>query len=198
MSEAMRNARVALVWAATALGLTTLAQADLVNGDFSSGGAGWATSGVVFFFSGTASFWEDLPYGYTDSKGDFSYSTLMQDFSRDSTDTTLEFDFKLPGIGTETDYLQLLLNGTVIDVASTSSADSNNDGNWHHWSQDLSAMPQGNTSIIFRLKGYDDILDTTVEIDNVAVTSVVPLPGAFILGNLGLGLSGWRLRRRRS
>ena len=40
---------------------------------------------------------------------------------------------------------------------------------------------------------YTDVWDTTVLLDNV---ELVPIPGALVLGTLGLGLAGWKLRRR--
>jgi len=45
------------------------------------------------------------------------------------------------------------------------------------------------------LTNEPDGISTSVAIDNVQV-SAVPVPGAVVLGSLGVGFAGWMLRRR--
>lgn len=202
--QTARGFRRLLVLLAVLLGLTVSARADLSNGDFELGGTDWTPEGDVFFWkdipdypgNGTAVLWENLDYGETDADGDFDCSSISQGFSRLATETELHFDFTMTGPDTETDYFQLVLNDVPFLIASTAMP-ALNDGNRHHVVQDISGLGIADLhTLMFRLKGYDDNdVTTTVEIDNVQL-SVVPVPGAFLLGCLGLSCAGWRLRRK--
>ena len=63
---------------------------------------------------------------------------------------------------------------------------------------DVSGFRGQQVELVFSLDhDYDDCYYSTVCLDNVAV-SVIPAPGAFLLGGIGLSLAGWKLRRRRT
>lgn len=56
---------------------------------------------------------------------------------------------------------------------------------------------QTQRTLTFQLTGEDDGFESYLEIDDVTC-AVVPVPGAAVLGSLGLSYAGWRLRRRRN
>lgn len=65
------------------------------------------------------------------------------------------------------------------------------------FSVDVSGLIGQDVELILDLHHEDDGLETTVLIEEVEI-SFVPVPGAFVLGSLGLSLASWRLRKRRS
>jgi hypothetical protein len=70
------------------------------------------------------------------------------------------------------DFLRLWFGGYVADYSGTETTYLYQDGNWYTWA-DLPGLPEG----------YDGIM------------KVVPVPGAVLLGILGLGAVGIKLRK---
>ena len=71
------------------------------------------------------------------------------------------------------------------------------DGQWHHYAYDFTAPTAVGNSVHLMFEDFSGDLGGAVGdayFDNVAFQ--VPLPGAALLGVLGLGTAGWRLRRR--
>lgn len=200
MVRTVRGSQTILATLAVFLGLATSSQADLThgNGDFEAGGTGWATEGIANFVTsdgnGIAVLNENDSYTRSDDKGLFNFSSITQDFTRPAAATQLDFDFKMYAIPGETDYFQILLNGTVVEIASTDNLGL--DDEWHHVSHDISFLPADpvQNTLVFRLKGYNDDVVTTVELDNVRIVPV-PVPAAAWLASLGLACAARRLRR---
>jgi len=85
----------------------------------------------------------------------------------------------------EVDYLATLNSTQYLGLAQSSGTGS-----------DLLVMHQNGTIQTWN----GSTLSVLGDIGNVNVygaTGVVPVPGAFLLGSLGLGIATWRLRKRR-
>jgi hypothetical protein len=121
----------------------------------------------------------------------------------------LSFNFVLysTGAGTpESDFFDVLLNGSVQTVADNSGKGS---ASWY-LVDSFETTPYsltftlGHTESDFDLgfRLYRDApceVDTTVTLNHVELSPVaasVPIPGAAVLGAIGLSLAGWRLKRR--
>lgn len=199
MQEA-RGFRTAFVLVTILLGSAVSVRADLSNGNFeTSSDASWALVSADISF-GVATLWEDTA-SYGDYPGDPAYSSISQTFEVDDDGMRLQFDFGIVPSGgePETDHFQVVLNGTVYGIASTDATDPLNDGKWHrgYISPAIPVLPTGSNILTFLLEGHNDGYDTSIKIDNVSlVGSVVPVPGALLLGSLGLTCAGWQLRRR--
>lgn len=200
MVRTVRRSQTVLVALAVFLGLAASAQADVFNGDFELGDLGWGREGITSFPSlgsnRIAVLNENDAYSQSDAEGNFDYSSITQGFQRQATETHLHFDFTLSGPYSETDYFQVLLNGTVVDIAATDDS-ALADGEWHHVTHDISALPVDPTwnTLTFRLKGYSDHPSLSwVELDNVRLVAV-PVPAAALLASIGLACAARRLRR---
>jgi hypothetical protein len=208
MVRTVRSSRTVLMVLMVSLGLGASAQADLFNGDFEIGGAGWDLGAVsasfkMFEGSGIALLYEDAAHDESDDGGYFNIASIEQDFLRPSTATQLCFDFQIhcdSEAPSETDHFQIVLSDgsadTLITIVSTDDPSLTCD-TWHHVSQDISFLPAGTdwdtpNTLTFRLKAYDDDRFTTVRLDNV---HLVPVPTAGLLALIGLACAARRTRR---
>ena len=169
---------------------------------------------VAMFDGQLASLWESPVY---DEQG-YSYTGFEQSFLLESGATCLGFRFAPSWIlPTETDVFRIELYDSgsslvsELDIASTEDTDSDLlargyeqdlDG-WWRVNLDLTADPFHLTAgtdytLRFVFRGELDDMENGVLIDDVGmgVCSVVPTPGAVLLGSIGLGYAGLRLKRR--
>ncbi len=189
------------------------ADASLLNGDFSSGLAGWSVD------------WGDVTDGggfarFQEHPVDFS-STLSQQFSIPAAASLLSFDLELSSApGGDPDpfawpdaFTASLLDAATFDPliswdplvteffllentgAIETAAGMTVAGNTI--SLDVSSWRGQDVLLSFDLWASYDGMTTTAELDNVNV-SVVPLPGAALLALIGLGAAGVTVRRNRS
>lgn len=194
----------------------TFALADpIANGDFGLGGAGWTqipadTPDLTVFYSGLARIDESV-----DWVDGISCAGIQQSFSRDTMETHLCFRFQVVTVVTgegpdESDEFRVQLGGTVQHIAWSHDVDTlvlddffgddyTPPGPWRTAAIELPiSIAVGEFyPLSFRLIGdeFDDRI-TSVFIDDVHLCSVVPVPGAMLLGSIGLGYAGLRLRRR--
>ena len=165
------------------------APADLVNGDFSSDlSVGWTVAGGVERWDEAARF-----YGDEDGEG-YDHSTLTQVFTLDPLSLILSFDVLMTTGGGETDYFTASLDGTTF---YTRGSDFGGETFAETFTYDVSSLAGTTVELAFDLEhDYTDGYITVVSLDNVAV-SLIPTPGAVLLGSIGLSFSGWLLRKRR-
>ena len=205
---------------AVLLSMAVPVPADLVNGDFAAGGDSWAVPDfpAVAFALGAAILDESPDYLFTDSQypsGSVSYTSIGQTFSYvQPGKAALSFDFWLRGYSSETDYFEVVFNDARIPVASTRETDpwrtdagyewlgSNYQGlgnDW--WRATLPVSALASNTVLFRLVGKEETAgdptgwEAQLTLDNVEL-SVVPVPGAVVLGSMGLAVAGWFCRRR--
>jgi len=175
------------------------ALADVTNGTFDTDLSGWTVdpSNSVIPDSGAALFFQTS----TD------HSVLSQEFLIDPLSLTLSLDvvMNVEGEGgAETDHFTAkLLDELDQPVAPISlegyfaRLDGGTAGTFSDtFNVPVSSLIGQEVTLILDLFHDDDDFETTAIVDNVSV-SVVPVPGAVVLGSLGLGLAGWRLRKRR-
>ena len=180
-------------------------RADLVNGSFEDTplGTGWTSFGEVSFGGGAAILSENPAYPTGEQ---VSYTSIQQTFTW-AGETSLSFGFRLTPLGGETEYFNVLLNdavtGTNLLTAPIASTDYSVEGldnlypyveNYWRVNLDLSGIASENAiALVFSLKGWNDDRWAEATIDDV---SLVPIPGAVVLGTIGLTLSGWLCRRK--
>jgi len=207
--------------------LAESAGADLANGEFIDDLSPWIVSplivggdnGVVWIDGdadgdGEAKFIPDL----ADSPS-WDDSTLSQIFTLDPQSLTLSFDFRMGTVGDETDiFTASLLDTTVLEnplvfvsgetyfyyfdsVAFENKATEvfvSVIDNIRTVSLDVSTWASEEVKLVFNLEhDYTEAVDTEVYLDNVGV-SLVPVPGALVLGSIGLSLAGCWLGKRRT
>lgn len=174
--------------------------ADIANGDFSFDisvpGNGWdPPAGPVDWVDWS----EDAPAAYFHPDGTAGQSTLSQTITVASGFSVLSFDVVMETEflgGGETDVFTASLGST--ELYSLSSSDLTASRFEETITRDVSSfIGQGQVALVFKLAHDNSVGDpvTTVLLDNV---ELVPVPGAFVLGGLGLSLAGWGLRKRRS
>jgi hypothetical protein len=112
----------------------------------------------------------------------------------------LGFDGKTPGhsggfAGLSSDY-----PGTHIWYYGTTSTSQANpiligDGQWHHYDYTFTAPLKIGDSIHLMFEDFIGI-GGDAYFDNIAFHA--PVPGALLLGSMGLSLAGWRLKKKRA
>ena len=178
---------------------TAPVQADISNGDFENGSADWSVSSDQFV-AFSSNYYADTGTAATlsesDEYADYSYTTLWQDSVNFEEGEVLSFDFWLATEGgAETDWFYVLLNdGPTENVVYSKSTDGFEDGDVFHDDVTIPGVSPGEYTLMFRLVGEDDGLFTAATVDNVRL---VPVPGAALLGGLGLCTAGWFCRRER-
>lgn len=182
----------------------------LQNGDFSGGLTGWTVEyGTVTDGGGYALFQED-----TSSLS----STLSQVFNLPVGSQTLSFERVMTSGGSPTfvswpdTFTASLLDPLTFDplIANpgvTEFYSLDNLGNettvglvaGNTVTLDVSALAGKDVFLSFDLWGGDDGMSTIVKLDNVNVSgvSVVPVPGALLLGFIGTSLVGWLRRAKK-
>ncbi len=197
------------------LASTHLLQAGITNGYFPTDLTGWVITNNVEqgpwlwpngSDNGSARFGPD-------EEELFEHSTLSQEFTLDAGSQTLSFDLTMGPGGGETDvftaflldssgdplifidddkdyFFSLSSDGDIEDELVTIDGDT--------YSLDVSGITVSNVKIVFDLAHDYSIndVDTYAFLDNVNV-SLIPAPGAFVLGSIGVGFVAW-LRRRRT
>jgi hypothetical protein len=144
--------------------------------------------------------------------GNESFVGIKQLFTNPGAITTLSFSYLFDarsswnsGVPAESDHLWVhLLNpgGDMLfseKVATTAgkSADMYFEEGTKSYDLPTPLAPNTKYWLAFELLGEDDRYKTLVEIDDVRCY-VVPVPGAALIGGIGLSFAGWRLRRRRN
>ncbi|MBP7051791.1 MAG: hypothetical protein KBE65_12320 [Phycisphaerae bacterium] len=178
---------------------TTLVQADLIeNGNFENGGTGWTvpadSSEHVFFELGDeGNHVVRLEENHIDY--DDAWSTVR--FTHETAVTLSEgeaicFEFVFIGESVECDLFQVWLDAEKVFEYSSRYGPLDE----FTWAQTDPVDATGSYGLEFRLMGRDDLSWSTVILDNAGVCSVVPVPGAVLLGCIGLGYAGLHLRRR--
>jgi MYXO-CTERM domain-containing protein len=189
------------------LSVTSFAGTTLQNGNFSAGLTGWNVEfGTVTDGGGYALFEED--------QFELS-STLSQVFTIPDLARELSFDLEMTSVpenGHESwpdaflaslydsngkplfanplgvDEFYYLDNTGILDTTGTVTGNS--------VSLDVSSLAGQDVLLSFDLFGGNDGMFTTVGVDNVNV-SVIPAPGALLLGLIGMGTFGlWRRSRK--
>ena len=181
-------------------------QADLTNGDFSADlTTGWTIAGRVEWWSNVSA-----RLG-PDEEEVFQHSTLSQIFTMDVGSRTLSFDLTMEAGEGESDVFTAYLLNPLTNAPLIFIDDKNyffslsSDGVIENelvtiagdtYSLDVSGLAGSNVNIVFDLAhDYSDV-DTYAFLDNVKV-SLIPAPGAFVLGSIGMGFIAWLRRRRR-
>jgi len=157
---------------------------------------GWTVIGESIHYVGTA--WVasegsrslDLDGGYTMSGG------IQQTFSTTpGLQYLVSFDMAGNYAGAPTiKPMRVSADAQWQDFTFDITGRSANDMGWTPYTWSFTA---DDTSATLAFRSLTVISDYGPALDNVCVTTVpVPVPGAALLGVLGLGYSGWRLKRR--
>lgn len=209
--------RTLLLGCAMAAGLTTAAQAQLVNGSFETGDfTGWSTSAFAVTTT-AATAYDGTPYAATDGDdfaqlnagaGEGVYSTVSQAFtlltamSVSGDAAFLGFDY-LPydddayvRIFQTMGQVQPASDGNVF-YASIGTAGTYGDTGWTRFVANLG--PGSYTIEAGVANRGDNVASSVLLLDNVSVAAVggVPEPAAWALMILGFGGVGSTMRARR-
>jgi len=182
-----------------------LADVSVENGDFSAGLSGWSVDpfgGNVVDGGGYALFVEDP---------DLMLTSLSQEFTIPPLALELSFDVEMSAEGTYDPFAwpdaftaslldpgtfdPLISNPFVTDfyyIDNTGYVETVAKVYGNTVKFDVSSLAGQNVFLAFDLLGSDDGMFTSVRLDNVDV-SVIPAPGALLLGLIGTGVIGiWR------
>jgi hypothetical protein len=180
--------------------------ADLINGTFDGDGSPWEVFSTDTdtdpetgsgFYEGVARLEEDRTY-----VSNRSHTSIEQTFDMEPGEYTLSFDFRLfkesEGEGPdESDSFEVRLDGTEPFSILSSATGAVDNIPWTHEMVPVSLSSGDPHLLTFSLVGDNtNSFNTTVEFDNVQFGPPVPVPGAVVLGTIGLTLSGWLCRRR--
>lgn len=189
-------------------GLTAFAGATLENGDFSDGLNGWTVDGNVTDGGGYALF---------EVEGNSDRLSLSQEFTLPTLALELSFDVEMSGdFTTDGSILSDTFAASLLKPDKSEPLISNpGSTEFYRWeniggtgrlltiatvsgntvSLDVSGLAGQNVLLLFDLRGSDDGKLTSVSVDNVSV-SVIPAPGALMLGLIGTGLVGFLHKSR--
>lgn len=184
---------------------TAFAGATLPNGDFSSGLSGWIVEyGTVTDGGGYALFEEDafdlsstLSRVFTLAPGSLmlSFDMVMSVESGGNYDPFAPPDAFMASLLDPVTYDPLVSNPGFTEfylLENTGYEETVADVSSSTISLDVSAWAGQDVFLSFDLFGGDDGMLTSVSVDNVGV-SVIPAPGALLLGLVGAGtVSIWR------
>jgi hypothetical protein len=197
---------------------TGVSLADISNGSFEAGLTGWSYTNeyvgtVTEHYNGGSveevTEWEPTDGSYYALLTDGSQNAhiqLYQTFTASAGDV-LTFDYFWDSGDyspyTDTGTGKLLLGGvggTLVESFFSESVTGHPNYWGSAWTQDSYTFLNTDTYtlLIETWNGGDSGLPSFVGIDNVAfnaINPVVPVPGAFLLGMLGLSAAGLRLRR---
>jgi hypothetical protein len=205
--------RIPVVCMVVSLFVLSIASAapTLQNGDFSTPGlAGWTVEyGTVTDGGGYALFQEDAAS---------LSSTLTQTFNLPAGSQTLSFELLMTSesdggpptfVSWPDTFTASLLDPITLDplifnpgytefyyLDNTSLEQTVGTVSGNIVTLDVSSLAGKDVLLSFDLWGSDDGMSTIVKLDNVTVSglTVVPAPGALLLGSIGVSLIGW-LRR---
>ena len=186
---------------------TQSAQSGLTNGDFSDGLLyPWVASGNVTYD-------EEAEAALFSEMEDGTPSTLSQQFTLELGSLTLSFEMLMETVveEPETDRFTAslldssdnplfpVLGETYFYSLSSANHEETGEGvsviDDRVSLDDVTSLGGEQVKLVFGLFPDDDDFETTVILDNVEV-SVIPAPGAILLGSIGVGLVGWLKRRR--
>jgi hypothetical protein len=185
--------------------------ANITNGTFDTDLIGWTPQGEVTWDGGRAKLAPTYlyPFGEDQVVPENDNSSLSQTFNLEENSKTLSFDVYMETERGETDKFTALLDGTQFYYWDSSDYEefddtvvwlTDVDGYSKTVNLDVSGSLTGSHTLAFNLyNDYEDYVNTWIYIDNVDVSGdfpVIPVPGAVVLGGIGVGLVGW-LRRRK-
>jgi hypothetical protein len=177
--------------------LSGLSKASPTNGDFSNGLVDWTVSGFVSInVYNQALFAEN--YG-DDYDGSRISSLTHQTFDSPGGEQSISFDYQMFSVPDDDDLGEPATDIFTAYLNNVEIFDVNNRDNFPAALEKFSTnvtLLVGDNVLRFELESSDDDYTTTVLLDNVVLTPIVPVPSAMLLGGLGAASVTW-LRRRR-
>lgn len=205
----MKSKTIALCVVTAVMLLSGAAQADVIfsenwnNGSFQHNG--WTAQGNWGIQNKTARFsWNPTRYNYS-----YNLTSKILDASGYE-DVTLAFDLYLDNWSRQTmEQLTVkVYDGTAWQQVANYTNQSSYSGDipWTHVTLDISDYANENLQLRFTAHGGNSYNINEWRIDNIVLSGTLaeiipdihaPAPGAAVLGLLGLGAAGNKLRRRR-